>query len=382
MAGRNTLSSLLEHRLLRLKLALVLGLSCVVAASASAQEVALPIPEGVLPPEIPADNPLTAAKVELGKKLYFDVRLSSDGTVSCATCHDPRHGFADGRGQKTSAGVGGQMGGRNSPTVLNAAFLSEQFWDGRAATLEEQALGPFINPIEMGIADHAALVEMVAGLPEYAALFAAAFGNDEVTAERIGQAIASFERTIISLKAPIDRFTAGDQNAISESARRGWELYNGKARCNNCHGHIDAFPLFTDDDYHNIGVGTQAAGFEKLGRRVEKSPDSFEELAGEPAIDELGRFAVTKQPKDIGAFKTPHLRNIALTPPYMHDGSEATLLDVVEYYDRGGNPNPWLDGGIRSLGLTDEEKADLVELMKSFTSEDLDRFEELGKLMP
>lgn len=382
MADRSKLFTLLGHLLPRLKLAVVLGLSCAVAAAASAQEVDLQIPEGVLPPEIPPDNPPTAAKIELGKRLFFDVRLSSDGTVACATCHDPRHGFADGRGQKTSAGVGGQLGPRNSPTVLNAAFLSEQFWDGRAATLEEQALGPFINPIEMGIPDHPALVEMVAGLPEYPALFAAAFASDEVTAEQIGQAIASFERTIISLKAPIDRFTAGDQGAISESARRGWELYNGKARCNNCHGHVDAFPLFTDDDYHNIGVATQAAGFEKLGRRVEKSPDSFEELAGEPAVDELGRFAVTKQPKDIGAFKTPHLRNIALTPPYMHDGSEATLLDVVEYYDRGGNPNPWLDGGIRSLDLTDQEKADLVELMKSFTSEDLDRFEELGKLMP
>lgn len=153
MTEQNTLSSLLEHRLLRLTLALVLGLSCAVAASASAHEVVLPLPDGVLPPEIPADNPLTAAKVELGKKLYFDARLSSDATVSCATCHDPRHAFADGRGQKTSAGVGGQMGGRNSPTVLNAAFLSEQFWDGRAASLEEQAPGPFVNPIEMGIPD-------------------------------------------------------------------------------------------------------------------------------------------------------------------------------------------------------------------------------------
>ncbi|MBW1686876.1 MAG: cytochrome-c peroxidase [Deltaproteobacteria bacterium] len=382
MADQSGSFTLLERLLPRLKLAVVLGLSWAVAASASAQEVDLSIPEGVLPPEIPADNPPTTAKIALGKRLFFDVRLSSDGTVSCATCHDPRHGFADGRGQKTSAGVGGQLGARNSPTVLNAAFFSEQFWDGRAATLEEQALGPFINPIEMGIPDHPALVELVAGLPAYPVLFAAAFGSDEVTAERIAQAIASFERTIISLKAPIDRFTAGDQDAISESARRGWELYNGKARCNNCHGHIDAFPLFTDDDYHNIGVATQAAGFEKLGRSVEKSPDSFEELAGEPGIDELGRFAVTKEPKDIGAFKTPHLRNIVLTPPYMHDGSEATLLDVVEYYDRGGNPNPWLDGGIRALDLTDQEKADLVELMKSFTSEDLGRFEELGKLMP
>jgi cytochrome c peroxidase len=382
MADQSTFFTFPAHLLPRLKLAVVLGLSCAVAASAFAQEVVLPIPEDVLPPEIPSDNPLTAAKVELGKKLYFDARLSSDGTVSCATCHDPRHGFADGRGQKTSAGVGGQMGARNSPTVLNAAFFSQQFWDGRAATLEEQALQPFINPIEMGIPDHPALVEKVSGLPEYPALFSAAFGKDEVTAERIGQAIASFERTVIHLEAPIDRFIAGDQGAISESARRGWELYNGKARCNNCHGHVDAFPLFTDDGYHNIGVGTQAAGFEKLGRSVEKSPASFEELAGEPGIHELGRFAVTKQPKDIGAFKTPQLRNVALTAPYMHDGSAATLLDIVEYYNRGGNPNPWLDGGMRSLSLTDQEKADLVELMKTFTSEDLGRFEELGKLMP
>jgi cytochrome c peroxidase len=283
---------------------------------------------------------------------------------------------------RPSAGVGGQLGFRNSPTVLNAAFLSEQFWDGRAATLEEQAVLPFINPIEMGIPDHPALVEKVSALSGYPALFAAAFGSDEVTVGRIGQAIAGFERTVISLEAPIDRFIAGDQGAISESAKRGWELYNGKARCNSCHGHIGAFPLFTDEEYHNIGVAAKAVDFEKLARRVEGSPQSSEELAVEPGIDELGRYLVTKERKDMGAFKTPQLRNIALTAPYMHDGSEATLLDVIEFYDRGGNPNPWLDGGIRPLNLTDREQEDLVELMKSFTSEDLDRFEELGGLMP
>jgi cytochrome c peroxidase len=382
MTDESNLPRLPGRLLPRLKLAVVLGISCIVAVSASSQEVDLPIPEGVLPPEIPSDNPLTAAKVDLGKRLFFDVRLSSDGTVACATCHDPRHGFADGRGQRTSAGVGGQLGFRNSPTVLNAAFLSEQFWDGRAATLEEQAVLPFINPIEMGIPDHPALVEKVSALSGYPALFAAAFGSDEVTVGRIGQAIAGFERTVISLEAPIDRFIAGDQGAISESAKRGWELYNGKARCNSCHGHIGAFPLFTDEEYHNIGVAAKAVDFEKLARRVEGSPQSSEELAVEPGIDELGRYLVTKERKDMGAFKTPQLRNIALTAPYMHDGSEATLLDVIEFYDRGGNPNPWLDGGIRPLNLTDREQEDLVELMKSFTSEDLDRFEELGGLMP
>jgi cytochrome c peroxidase len=382
MADPSRLLTLPGRLLPRLKLVVVLGLACALAVSASAQEVDLPIPEGVLPPEIPADNPLTAEKIELGKKLFFDVRLSSDGSVACATCHDPRHGFADGRGNTTSAGVGGQLGPRNSPTVLNAAFLSEQFWDGRAATLEDQALLPFINPIEMGIPDHSALVSKVSELSGYPALFAAAFGGEQVSVERIGQAIAGFERTVISLEAPIDRFVAGDQGAISESAKRGFELFNAKARCNTCHGHIGAFPLFTDEDYHNIGVAAKAVDFEKLARLVEKSPESLDKLALEPGINELGRFLVTKERKHMGAFKTPQLRNVALTAPYMHDGSEATLMDVVEFYDRGGDPNPWLDGGMRRLDLTDQEKADLVELMKAFTSDDLDRFEDLGKLMP
>jgi len=382
MADQNEHPTRLERLLPRLKRVVLLGLSCTLAATASPGEVDLPIPDGVLPPEVPTDNPLTEAKVELGKKLFFDARLSSDGSIACATCHDPRHGFADGRGDRTSAGVGGQLGPRNSPTVLNAAFMAEQFWDGRAATLEEQAVLPFINPIEMGIPDHPALVAKVSELPEYPALFAVAFGGGPVTLDGIGRAIASFERTVISLEAPIDRFVAGDRSAISESAGRGWDLYTGKARCVDCHGYIGVFPLLTDEKYHNIGVAAKAVDFEQLARRVEGSPESLEELAFEPGINELGRFLVTKQRKDMGAFKTPHLRNIALTAPYMHDGSEATLLDVVEFYDRGGNPNPWLDGGIRTLGLTDQEKADLVELMKSFTSEDLDRFEDLGKLMP
>jgi cytochrome c peroxidase len=355
------------------------------AGLAAAEDLALPVPPGVLPPEIPADNPPTAEKVELGQKLYFDTRLSTDGSVACVTCHDPSHGFADPRGKPTSAGVGGAMGTRNAPTVLNAAFLASQFWDGREPTLEAQAVQPLINPIEHGFADHPAVVERLRGLDDYRPLFAKAFGSSEVTIERVGQAIATFERTLLSLDAPIDRFLTGDEDAISASAKRGWGLYNGKARCNTCHGRIDVLPFFTDDLFHNIGVGVERIDFDAVARKAEAAVDRGE-LVDELALtdveaSELGRFLVTREPKDMGAFKTPQLRNVALTAPYMHDGSEATLEDTIEFYDRGGNNNPYLDGGMRPLGLTGQEKADLVEVLKAFTSSDLERFEPLTKLV-
>ena len=328
--------------------ALGLALASLVAAQAAlAEELSVPLPAGVLPPMIPDDNPLTREKVALGQKLYFDPRLSKDDTVSCATCHDPLHAFAEPR--PVSLGVGGAKGARNAPTVLNAAFLQEQFWDGRAATLEEQAKGPLVNPVEMAMPDHAAVARKVAGIAEYPPLFRTAFGSDAVTIDRIAQAIASFERTLVTVEAPIDRFIAGDAKAISAAAARGWELFNGKARCNTCHGHVGAFPLFTDELYHNLGVGSDP-----------------------------GRFAITKEPKDTGAFKTPQLRNVAKTAPYMHDGSEPTLEKVSEFYDRGGNPNPHLDGGMRPLGLTAAERADLVALLETFTSDDLASFEKLA----
>jgi cytochrome c peroxidase len=365
---------------------LLILLAVSVSLPASAEEVVLPVPDGVLPLEIPEGNPLTPAKVELGKKLYFDTRISTDGTVACATCHDPRRGFADGRGTPTSAGVGGALGARNAPTVLNAAFLIDQFWDGRATGLEEQAIQPLVNPIEHGFEDLAAVVEHLQGLGDYGPGFRAAFGSDEITIERVSRAIASFERTLISLEAPIDRFLAGDAKAISEAAKRGWALYNGKARCNNCHGHIGALPLFTDEDYHNIGVGVTRVDFDTVARRGVDSVDvgkSVDELAlGSAEVSELGRFMVTRERQHLGAFKTPHLRNVALTAPYMHDGSEATLRDVIEFYDRGGNNNPYLDGGMRPLGLGEQEKKDLVELLETFTSSDLGRFKDLEELMP
>lgn len=370
--------------------ALIVGVvACSLAmgtARAADEAIELPVPDGVLPPEIPADNPPTEAKVALGQKLYFDTRLSTDGTVGCVTCHDPRHGFADPRGKTGSEGVGGALGTRNAPTTLNSAFLVTQFWDGREPTLEAQAVQPLINPIEHGFADHDAVVARLQELKEYAPLFKAAFGKKTVTIERVGQAIASFERTLISMSAPIDRFLAGDKGAISESAKRGWTLFNGKARCSTCHGHIDVLPLLTDDTFHNIGVGVQRIDFDTVARRAAAAVEagaSLDELAlGDAEASELGRFLVTQEQKDMGAFKTPQLRNLELTAPYMHDGSEATLEAVMDYYDRGGNDNPYLDGGMRPLNLTEQEKTDLVELMKTFTSDDLDRFEALKKLVP
>jgi cytochrome c peroxidase len=356
-------------------------LAACAAAPAGAGELTVPLPAHVLPPLAPeTSGPLTTEKVELGKKLYFERRLSADDTVSCATCHDPRHGFAEPR--PVSIGVGGKKGVRNAPSAFDAAFLGTQFWDGREATLEAQATGPIVNPVEMAMPSSDAAVAKIAAIAEYAPLFEAAFGDASVTMDRIAIAIASFERTLIDVEAPIDRFVAGDQSAINESAKRGWELYNGKARCNNCHGYVASFPLFTDELFHNIGVAAKDVNFEQLARSVTANPESFTDLAHTEGVTELGRFIVTKEQKDIGAFKTPQLRNVALTPPYMHNGSEATLEAVIEFYDKGGNPNPWLDGGMRPLSLTPQEKADLVELMKTFTSDGMARFAPLAELMP
>jgi cytochrome c peroxidase len=316
---------------------------------------------------VPPDNPMTAAKVELGRKLYFDVRLSADNSVSCATCHDPDLGFAD--RNKVAVGIKQQSGTRNSPTVLNSVFNEFQFWDGRVATLEDQAKQPLTNPVEMGMASHEALVSKLKGFPEYVQEFKAVFGGD-ITLDRLVQAIAAYERTVLSGNAPFDRFLAGDTTAMSESAQRGWDLFQTKARCISCHAFNSSSPFFTDNKFHNVGVAMNAKNFESLARKAAAlSERELADLAHDPAYAELGRFLVTQQPKDIGAFKTPGLRDIALTPPYMHDGSVATLREVVEFYDKGGEPNPNLDGGIVKLELTDQEEDDLVEFMKALTGD-------------
>ena len=333
------------------------------------------LPSQVLPPIIPDDNPITEEKVALGRKLYFDKRLSADDTVSCATCHDPKFAFADGKA--LAEGIKGKKGARNSPTALNAAFYDFQFWDGRAETLEEQARQPLINPVEMGMKDHDELVKKLQGIKEYSESFEKVFGTREFTIDQIVRAVASFERTLVTFNSPFDRSIAGDKDAISESAKRGWKLFNEKARCNNCHGFVESYPFFTDNKFHNVGVGAKNIGnkgFEELAKRAETEKD-IARLAHEKGASELGRFLVTRERKDIGAFKTPGLREIALTAPYMHDGSETTLEAVIDFYNKGGEQNRFLDGGIRPLDLSKEEIRDLVEFLKTLTSDDFVRLQ-------
>lgn len=220
---------------------------------------------------------------------------------------------------------------------------------------------------------HNALVEKISNIPDYKASFKAVFGADQITIDHIAGAIASFERTLITFNAPFDRFIAGEKGAMSESAQRGWQLFQGKARCITCHEFNRSYPFFTDNKFHNIGVAMKGKDFESLARKAASRGANSSVLAQEEGSAELGRYVVTKEPKDIGAFKTSGLRNIALTAPFLHDGSEPTLERVVEFYNKGGIPNPNLDGGIRPLGLSEEEKNDLVAFMKSLTSDDLPR---------
>jgi cytochrome c peroxidase len=317
----------------------------------------------------------TPELVALGEKLFRDKRLSVDDTVACATCHDPAQGFTDHRPGATSAGVGEQRGQRNAPTVLNAMFNTSQFWDGRAATLEDQAKLPILNPIEMGQSGPDVVVAKVRRISDYASVFDAVFGH-AATYDDIAAAIAAFERTQFSGNAPFDRFLAGEAGAIGDRAERGWALFQGKGRCSSCHAFNSVSPLFSDLKFHNIGIAAHKQNFPELARKalsIVKTGDvqQIDELALQTEFSELGRFLVTKNPADIGAFKSQTLRNIGITGPYMHDGSLATLWDVMDHYNKGGVPNPYLDGGIERLGLSESEIDDLVAWM--FTLSD-DRF--------
>jgi cytochrome c peroxidase len=317
------------------------GLALAILVSLSGPAIALELvaPLGVDEPVIPQANPLTPEKVALGQQLFFDPRLSADDTVSCATCHDPRKGYSN--GERVGIGIGGQRGKRNVPTVLNAALNEFYFWDGRAASLEEQALGHIQSPGEMG-QSHKATVARLRSLKGYRAQFARAFGTEAFTIREVAAAIASFERTLLTGNSPFDRYKfGGESGALTATEERGFGLFREKARCVKCHLVDEVSAPFTDNRFHNLGVGTDG-----------------------PAPD-VGRFAVTKQPADRGKFKTPTLRNVTQTGPYMHDGRFATLEEVVDFYDKAGIPNPILDPDITPLGLTAPEKADLVAFLRA-----------------
>lgn len=312
----------------------------------------------------------TAARVALGRALYFDTRLSADGTVACATCHDVTRGFTDRR--PVSEGIGEKLGRRNAPTTMNAMLFTEQFLDGRARNVEHQAGMPVLNPIEMGNETEAQVVERLSAVPEYAEMFQEAWGRS-LNYEDMRASIGAFERTLVFLDGPFDRFLAGDESALSDAAKRGHELFLGKARCVSCHPINSASPLGTDNNYHNIGVAARDKDFEALAAqalarlREDSSEQALDELALATDMSELGRFMITRNRADIGAFKTEQLRNVGITAPYMHDGSLTTLWDVMDHYNKGGEDSPWLDGGIEALALTEEEIGDVVAFMFALT---------------
>lgn len=310
----------------------------------------LKIPLGLPPIPWPEDNPYDEKKAELGRLLYFDKRLSTDGTISCGSCHSIPRAYTDRR--KVSVGIEGKHGSRHAPTVINSAYETHLFWDGRASSLEEQAKGPIANPKEMTLIDdvhqaHLDCARRVGSIKEYQILFKEVFGKDEINIDDVAKAIASFERTILSGNSPYDKYMAGDKKAMTEEQIHGMEVFK-KSGCANCH----FGSTFTDGRFLNIGIGMD-------------KPDP-----------DLGRYNITKDMGDWGAFKVPTLREIENTYPYMHDGSLATLEEVVEYYDKGGIPNKGLSRLMKPLHLSDKDKKDLVSFMKALSGEGWQHFTE------
>ena len=315
---------------------------------------------------------LQSTKVVLGQTLFFDKRLSSDGTLSCAVCHDPAMAFAG----KEPIAVGIERGTRNAPSLFNVAFASSYFWDGRVHTLEEQAKQPLLNQAEMGMMSEALLVQRISSIKYYQHLFRKVFREPDISLDMVASAIAEYERTLVSADSPFDRFIAGNANAMTNAQKRGWELFKSKARCIQCHLYTRRAPFFTDFNFHNTGVGIEAKSFEavmKSALSLVENDQTFDigGLAHQPQFSELGRFLVTRKLQDMAAFKTPTMRNIELTGPYMHDGSLPTLLDVVRFYNRGGVSNRMLDQKVKPLELSEKEMNDLVDFLRALTSDDV-----------
>lgn len=337
-------------------------------------ETATSPPLGLPPLSVPPDNAITEARIALGRRLFFDRRLSGNGTMSCAMCHVPEQGFAHNE-MRTAVGIEGRSGRRNAPTVLNAAYLPRLFVDGRETSLETQVWSPLLAANEMGNPAVGYVIETLQGLTDYEGLFEAAYdrGPDMFT---IGAALASYQRTLLGGNSPFDRWRyGGDETALSTAAQRGFELFTGRGRCSGCHLVGDRDALFTDGQFHNTGVGYDRGRRPATGRAlvpiapgvtIEAETAGVMHLGGVPAAD-LGRYEITRQPEDRWRYRTPGLRNVALTAPYMHDGSLPTLAAVVRFYDVGGVPNEGLDSRIAPLGLSPTEQADLVTFLTSLT---------------
>jgi cytochrome c peroxidase len=323
---------------------------------------------GLLPVTIPIDNPQTPQKIALGKKLFHDTRFSTDGKVSCTTCHEPERAFTDGR--VVAKGVTGQSGARNTPTLLNAAYNTSQFWDGRRASMEEQAADPFVNPSEHGLPTHDAILQVVRSDKYYVESFQTVYAiqASDIRMEHVVKALASFERTLVAGNSPFDRyFYRGEKGALSDSAQRGHAIFRERARCASCHTIGPQSALFTDNKFHALGIGYEAIApklatlTKKLANSSRREIDAL--IIRDPDVSALGRFTVSLKPDDIGRFKTPSLRNVALTPPYMHDGSVATLEQAIELelYNRGTVDS-------RPPILSPQDKDDLAEFLRALTS--------------
>lgn len=331
-------------------------------------------PLGLPPIPIPADNPITAEKVQLGRKLFFDRRLSANNTVSCAMCHIPEQGFAQNE-LRLPVGVEGRSVRRNAPSIFNVAYVERLFHDGRETSLENQVWSPLLARNEMANVSIGVVIERIRALDDYAERFIRAFerGPDIQT---VGMAIASYERVLVTGDSPFDRwYFGGDNDAMSAAARRGFDIFRGKGRCVACHTVAKDFALFSDGDFHNTGLGYHAtmhsddSGFDVTlaPGNVEHVESDLAQTTGMQIFRDLGRYEVTGNPDDRWRYRTPTLRNVALSAPYMHDGSLPTLRDVVLFYDRGGVPNETLDPLIVPLGLSDSEVDDLLAFLESLT---------------
>lgn len=345
---------------------------------------------GLPPVPIPADNPMTAEKVALGRRLFFDRRLSLNDTLSCAMCHVPEQGFANNE-LATAVGIEGRTVRRNSPTILNVGYPTRLFHDGRESRLEHQVWGPLLARNEMGNVSVGSVIDRIREIADYEARFETAFPGRGLAIETLGMAIASYERTLVAGDSPFDRwYFEKDAAAIGEEARRGFELFAGRAGCIGCHPVAETHALFTDDRLHNTGIGYRASMLDEAPqRRVRISRDEVVSVdarliaqVAEPVPDDLGLYEVTEDPDDRWKYRTPSLRNVTLTAPYMHDGSLATLRDVVDYYDSGGVPHDLLDPRIRRLELSEAEKEDLVSFLESLTGGDVDRLVADGRAAP
>jgi len=357
---------------------LFLVMACLAIGNLSLAEAPLGLPE--VP--VPAHNLQTPQKIALGSRLFNDTRFSATGDVACATCHAADKVFTDSP-LSVSEGINKLTGTRNAPTVVNAAYNKTQFWDGRSPDLEDQALHPFLNPVEMALPDHEPILAIIRDDDTYVKLFRDVFGvrSRNITMKEVTMAIAAFERTQVSGDSRFDRwYFGGEADALNEQEQRGFTVFLANGRCVSCHVIEQDHALFTDHLFHNIGVGINDIQHKvpELARafQVAKNEGADVDVAvlTNPDTSELGRFAVDDQLSSIGGFKTPTLRNIAVTAPYMHDGSLQTLREVVDHYNNGGvtksgSPvNAFLSGGIRPLNLTDEEIVDLVAFMESLTS--------------